>query len=433
MGVCNNCNTENLPEAEFCENCGSKLENEQIDKIESEDIQYCEKCGSKANKNDTFCGNCGIKLIENGVNGNLGNSCENTTEIEKSGKSQLKSVNKNTRKNYELKSIKKKRFSYKTIIYVLVSILILLFIAPFIERSFFFMSANTSSYQDYNWGKEIAFKGGSIENGINLYKLSRKLGIEDRAQNNKLWEWLKDSEIHTINSYLGNNSYKSAKNFAEESEFLNDYRKKELLGKYESKIITNYLTNYNYDEARSFVKETEYLTGEEVMDLFRDYEEAHFSVYADEFISVELTSNYNYGQSYVPESKYIERHEYLFSDDAYYTIETYGGYNESYVSGTLNHLVVTNKFIAVTIVGEVLFTGQREESSFARSFNATFTFGKATETITETFSFNNIEVKPHEIKHYNKTVVLESEALFHTKSADLKNVRIKSTEWWYKY
>jgi hypothetical protein len=189
--------------------------------------------------------------------------------------------------------------------------------------------------------------------------------------------------------------------------------------------------NYNYDGARGFVKETEYLAGEEVMDLFRDYEEAHFSVYSDEFIEVKLTSYYNYGQSYVPESHYIQEHDYLFTDK-YYTIETTGGYNESYVSGTVNHLVVTNKFMAVTIEGEVLISAEREESSFANSINAFLTFSKPTQTITETFSFDNIVVKPHEIKPLDKSVGLESESFFHTKSADLKNVRIESENWWYE-
>lgn len=59
MQVCKKCNTDNLPDALFCENCGSKIETDQKEKIELEDVQYCEECGTKAYKIDVFCRNCG--------------------------------------------------------------------------------------------------------------------------------------------------------------------------------------------------------------------------------------------------------------------------------------------------------------------------------------------------------------------------------------
>lgn len=59
IGSCPNCGAEVTNGAMFCNNCGTKL-NEEVVKSESEKI--CPQCGMKVNESDLFCNSCGNKL-----------------------------------------------------------------------------------------------------------------------------------------------------------------------------------------------------------------------------------------------------------------------------------------------------------------------------------------------------------------------------------
>lgn len=336
----------------------------------------------------------------------------------------------NLEKTQKNKRRRSRSLKYTTLSIVLVLVVILL--APIVEREIFLLVANKKSDTDYRWAQKI-MDGGTIEYNNFIGTITYEIGINKRAKNSKLKNWLINYEKERLKLLIKKGRYNDAKNF--NYRFVGKSDVKSIIKPYEKRKIEGFLSDVqlDYKSARSFLKQTKYLSGQEAVSLFRDFETSYFSSLKAKYIDVKLTSKYEHGKSYVPESHYIQEHDYLFMD-TYYTLETNGGYYESYVSGTTNHLVVTNKFIAITIEGEVAFSGQRDETSLGRSLNSLFSFGLIDheETITEVFSFENIVVKPHEVKHFDKRVGLESEVLFHTKSANLRNVRIKNKYFWIK-
>lgn len=64
--ICKNCGYENVKDAKFCENCGSKLEEikPQVKEEKLTDTKTCPKCGYENDIDAKFCEACGLKLEE---------------------------------------------------------------------------------------------------------------------------------------------------------------------------------------------------------------------------------------------------------------------------------------------------------------------------------------------------------------------------------
>lgn len=64
--ICKNCGYENVKDAKFCENCGSKLEEikPQVKEEKLTDAKTCPKCGYENDIDAKFCEACGLKLEE---------------------------------------------------------------------------------------------------------------------------------------------------------------------------------------------------------------------------------------------------------------------------------------------------------------------------------------------------------------------------------
>ncbi len=53
--ICPNCGFKNIPDYQFCKECGTKL-------TDGEEKIICQHCGTIANEEDNFCAECGQKL-----------------------------------------------------------------------------------------------------------------------------------------------------------------------------------------------------------------------------------------------------------------------------------------------------------------------------------------------------------------------------------
>jgi len=59
--ICENCGAELKEGAQFCQECGDKIEN--IEEVEKEvEFKYCPNCGNKLQKEAVFCEECGVNL-----------------------------------------------------------------------------------------------------------------------------------------------------------------------------------------------------------------------------------------------------------------------------------------------------------------------------------------------------------------------------------
>lgn len=57
--LCPNCNTQSVPGAKFCHECGTKLE---LGTEEKEEIRECPNCGNPLKPQTRFCGKCGTPV-----------------------------------------------------------------------------------------------------------------------------------------------------------------------------------------------------------------------------------------------------------------------------------------------------------------------------------------------------------------------------------
>ena len=60
---CPECGSKIASNANFCENCGEKIE------ADPENIKFCKYCGKKINANAEICPECGVRL-ENAIRSN---------------------------------------------------------------------------------------------------------------------------------------------------------------------------------------------------------------------------------------------------------------------------------------------------------------------------------------------------------------------------
>lgn len=63
--LCPNCNTQSVPGAKFCHECGAKLESEDgeaLETVEDKELRECPYCGNILKPQTKFCGKCGTPV-----------------------------------------------------------------------------------------------------------------------------------------------------------------------------------------------------------------------------------------------------------------------------------------------------------------------------------------------------------------------------------
>ena len=123
MKKCNNCGFENQDSNIFCNKCGNKLEENNIDN------KYCPKCGLQINPGNSFCTGCGTPIDQNNLNVSDMNQSSNDSPLS------YENLKRNNEIAYQ-KSVKvEKKFLPVTIIIGII-MLVIGIILSFVLESF---------------------------------------------------------------------------------------------------------------------------------------------------------------------------------------------------------------------------------------------------------------------------------------------------------